>query len=222
MIEEFYDEFLRNHGYGKQRTANASTSKEKSKLKALERENQEITRSVEELRAKNLELEKQVEALKVNEKKIDELTKQIELYEHTLETARVDYNNFRKISERENEKYKKFVLKDVLSKLLIHLDDLKRAQEVAQEIEVNDSFKKGLDIIIKNFEKSLKEEGLEIVETEGISFDPAKHEVVSVEIRNDLPENSILEELDRGYYYNKEVLRPAKVTVSKHEDKQSN
>ena len=50
---------------------------------------------------------------------------------------------------------------------------------------------------------------------EGQKFDPYKQEVIIVEDRDDLPENTIIEELDKGYYYNNKVLKPAKVKISK-------
>ena len=76
--------------------------------------------------------------------------------------------------------------------------------------------KKGFEIIVSNFKKILSEEGVEPMNSEGEKFDPYKHEVVMVEEeREDLPENTIIEELEKGYYFNNKVLRPAKVKISK-------
>ena len=69
---------------------------------------------------------------------------------------------------------------------------------------------------MKNFEKLLVEEGVESMNSEGEKFDPYKHEAVIVEEgRNDLPENTILEEITKGYYFKDKVLRPAMVKISK-------
>ena len=54
------------------------------------------------------------------------------------------------------------------------------------------------------------------MESEGQKFDPYKHEAMMVEEgRDDLPENTIIEVLDKGYFINSKVLRPAKVKISK-------
>ena len=53
------------------------------------------------------------------------------------------------------------------------------------------------------------------INSEGQIFDPYKHEVLNC-IESNLPENTIIEELDQGYYFNNQVLRPAKVIISKN------
>ncbi len=54
------------------------------------------------------------------------------------------------------------------------------------------------------------------MESEGQKFDPYKHEAMMVEEgRDDLPENTIVEVLDKGYFLKSKVLRPAKVKISK-------
>ena len=53
----------------------------------------------------------------------------------------------------------------------------------------------------------------------GEKFDPYKHEALLVEERDDVPENTILEEIDKGYYINNEILKPAGVKVSKYKSK---
>jgi molecular chaperone GrpE len=69
---------------------------------------------------------------------------------------------------------------------------------------------------VTKFRKVLEEEGIRPMEVEGEIFDPYKHEVMIVEEgREDLPENTIIEELERGYYYKNKILRPAKVKISK-------
>jgi molecular chaperone GrpE len=68
----------------------------------------------------------------------------------------------------------------------------------------------------------LEEEGVKELNSKGEKFDPYKHEVLLVEVNDDLPENTIIEELDKGYFFKDKVLRPAKVKISKHNDKNNN
>ena len=53
------------------------------------------------------------------------------------------------------------------------------------------------------------------MEVEGDIFDPYKHEVVLVEENDELPENTIVEELDKGYFLNNTLLKPARVKITK-------
>ena len=78
----------------------------------------------------------------------------------------------------------------------------------------------GFKIIVKNYEKILADEGVRSMGSEGKKFDPYKHEVLLVEeARDDLPENTIIEVLDKGYWLGEKVLRPAKVKISKRSKK---
>jgi len=75
--------------------------------------------------------------------------------------------------------------------------------------------KKGFKMIIENFEKFLEDEGVKPMHSEGEIFDPYKHEALMVEDTEELPENTIIEELHKGYYLNNKVLKPAGVKISK-------
>jgi molecular chaperone GrpE len=70
-------------------------------------------------------------------------------------------------------------------------------------------------MIVENFEKFLEDEGVKPMHSEGEKFDPYKHEALLVEENENLPENIILEEMDKGYYLNNKVLKPAGVKISK-------
>ncbi|GAG89899.1 unnamed protein product, partial [marine sediment metagenome] len=130
--------------------------------------------------------------------------------------VRADFENYKKRSERENNRYKSYVIDTMLKKLIEHYDDLVRALNLLKMLEDVDGIKKGFEIIVKNFEKILSEEGVKPMNSEGEKFDPYKHEAVIVEEgRNDLSENTILEEITKGYYLKDKILRPAKVKISK-------
>ena len=74
-------------------------------------------------------------------------------------------------------------------------------------------------MIIDNFEKFLEDEGVKPMQVEGEKFDPYKHEALMVDDNKELPENTIIEELNKGYYLNNKILRPAGVKISKTKSK---
>ena len=154
--------------------------------------------------------------MKDDGRKFKELMEEKEKFMNSLLRVRADFENYKKRSERENERYRDYVMEVILKKLIDHYDDLLRALNLLKVFNNMDGIKNGFEIIVKNFEKILKEEGVKPMNSEGEKFDPYKHEAVIVEEGlDDLPENTILEELTKGYYFKDKVLRPAKVKISK-------
>ena len=129
--------------------------------------------------------------------------------------VQADFDNYKKIALRDKNQLEIRLMEKVLKKLLWHYDDLLRTKKAIEGSERTDDVKKGFEMLVKNFEKLLKEENVVPMNCEGQVFDPYKHEVVLVQENSDLPENVIIEEIDKGYYLNNEVLRPARVIISK-------
>jgi len=178
-------------------------------LKALREkaEKAEILKQENEtLKQKNTELEK----------KVCELKEKNDNYLNRLQRLQADYENYKKRIDRTNKEYKTYATESILRKLVTHYDDLKRTEEVIDTIDADESVEKGFRMILKNFEKLLDEEGIEPIQAEGERFDPYKHEVMLVREDKNVPENTVIEELEKGYMFKNKILRPAKVMVSKH------
>ena len=161
------------------------------------------------------ELEKEIELLRQDGRKLKELEEKTEKYLNSLLRVQAEYDNYRKTNQRENERYELRYKEKMLTKLVNHYEDLTRALKVINALDINDSIKKGFEMIHSNFQKLLEEEGVKAMNSEGQAFDPYKHEAVLVEENENLPENTIMEEIDKGYYLNNTVLKPARVKVSK-------
>ncbi len=99
--------------------------------------------------------------------------------------------------------------------MINHFDDLKRVLRVLEANGIDELIRKGIEMILQNYEKILEEEGVKPMNSEGQIFDPYKHEILNC-IESNLPENTIIEELDKVYFFNNKVLRPAKVIISKN------
>ncbi len=132
-----------------------------------------------------------------NEAKIVELT-------NDLQRVRADFENYRKQVEVQREAAKISSKLATVYKLLPLLDDIKRAVLAYKELEP----------LKKSLEKSLTELGLtEIGSSEGVECNPDLFEAVMVEGEGE--KEVVAETLRPGYYYEKEVLRPAMVKVKK-------
>ncbi|MFW9820071.1 MAG: nucleotide exchange factor GrpE, partial [Candidatus Thorarchaeota archaeon] len=168
------------------------------------------------IKTQNDRLLKELDDMKDDARKFKEFMEEKEKFMNSLLRVRADFENYKKRSERENGRYREYVMEVILKKLIDHYDDLIRALNLLKVFENMNGIKNGFEIIVKNFEKILTQEGVKPMNSEGEKFDPYKHEAVMVEEgRDDLPENTILEEITKGYFIKDKVLRPAKVKISK-------
>jgi molecular chaperone GrpE len=127
-----------------------------------------------------------------------------------------DFENTRKRLEKEKQEFIKFANEGIILELLNILDDLERTLALAQEKHQDlQAFLKGVEMILAHLYDLLKKYGLKPIEAKGKPFDPHYHEALLQVEANDVPEHTVLEELQKGYMLNDKVIRTAKVKVSK-------
>jgi len=161
---------------------------------------------------------------------LEEKKKQAEEYYDQLLRLKAEFENYRKRVEKEKEKIYLHGKETIFLKLVTVLDTLEQAEKSLankneklspqrrpdEEARKTEDIIKGLKLIILDFRNFLGNEGLEPIESVGKKFDPHFHEVVEREEKEDLEEGIILEELQKGYLFNGQVIRPAKVKIAKH------
>lgn len=123
-----------------------------------------------------------------------------------------EFINYKKRVEKEKSEIYKNASAKLITDLLPVLDDFDRA--LAHTDDTN-SFKDGIGLIVKRFEDCLKKEGLEVIETLNIDFDPNYHHAVLMEETDQVESGKIFEEVQKGYKVNGKVIRPAMVKVAK-------
>ncbi|MHA1147265.1 MAG: nucleotide exchange factor GrpE [Promethearchaeota archaeon] len=205
--------------YGKGRTQYEITPQEFEELRLKAERYDSLVKEVKTLRLENRKLRDTLKDLEETESKLKEVQEKAEKYYKALLRSRADFDNYRKNVERDKENFKFYAMETILKKLLRHYEDLHRANGVLLSLEIPESVQQGFQMLINNFEKLMQEEGITPMEVEGKEFDPYKHEALMVEENDELPENTIIEELDKGYLFNNKVLRPAKVKISKQSNK---
>lgn len=142
--------------------------------------------------------------IKELEQKIGELTE-------ALQRERADAINIRRRHEQQINDLRNIVKAGVVKELLPVIDNFERAlSHVPKDLENND-YVKGVQSIVKQFEKTLEDIGVKRIKTVGEPFDPNLHEAVSVE--GEGGEEIISEELQAGYILGDEVIRHAMVKV---------
>ncbi|MHB1125803.1 MAG: nucleotide exchange factor GrpE [Bacillota bacterium] len=128
-----------------------------------------------------------------------------------------DFENFRKRSRREQEQIVKFAAEKLIGGLLPVLDNLERALAAsASQTEDLKSFVDGVEMIYRQLMAVLEREGLQPVSAVGQQFDPQFHEAVMQVSVEEGEENTVVEELQKGYTLGERVIRPAMVKVAKN------
>lgn len=124
-----------------------------------------------------------------------------------------DFDNYRKRMVREIEELKDVIRVELIKSLLPILDDLERACSSITE-DRNDGIREGLEMVLKNFQGWLTNQGVKVIEITDNKFDPRYHEVLIIEEDQDLDADR-LEELRKGYLLNDRVIRPTMVKIIK-------
>jgi len=152
------------------------------------------------------------------QKDADEKTpKEREYYERLIRVT-ADFDNYRKRSFKEKTEFVKFSNERLIKELLPIIDNLERAIESARTAKDQQSIISGLELILNQFIKILKKEGIEAIESMGKTFDPLVHEAISQLPSKEHPANTVIEEQIKGYFLNNKLIRPSKVVVSMEEE----
>ena len=156
-------------------------------------------------------------------KQIDNLQKQLDAekiksceYQDKFKLALADFQNLEKkthtmISDNVNN-----IVSKILLDFLVIYDDMLRAKDTYEKMNVNID---GLSSMLKNMNKFLENNSLTPIETQGKMFDPNFHEAIASVNDSSLEENTIVEEMRKGYTYKNTILRTSLVKIAKKDDK---
>jgi molecular chaperone GrpE len=122
-----------------------------------------------------------------------------------------DFDNFRKRAEREKEETRKYALSEPLREFLGVADNLERALQAGGSA---DDLKRGVEMILRLMQDTLRRLGLREVGNPGEPFDPAVHEAVSREEGADVRSPVVSHVMLKGYFLHDRLLRPAMVRVT--------
>ncbi|MBM4056001.1 MAG: nucleotide exchange factor GrpE [Planctomycetes bacterium] len=147
-------------------------------------------------------------------KELDESKNKIGELQNSIRRLAADFDNYKKWVAKERQTVERTATESLIKKLLDIYESLEKAAADEKELAAGKEFKEGIKLIYKEFSRILKSEGLEPINAVGANLDVCKHEVLMQMVNNDVPENTILQEIQKGYLLNSLVLRPAKVVVS--------
>ncbi|MCF6158815.1 MAG: nucleotide exchange factor GrpE [wastewater metagenome] len=148
-----------------------------------------------------------------NKKRVNEL-------QDSLRRLAADFDNYQKRTVKERQDTERTATASLITKLLDVYESLEKALCSQRDMAGNEVIE-GVRLIYKEFSRILKSEGLEPIHSVGDPLDVYKHEVLMRKIDDNVPEDTVIEEIQKGYLLNKYVLRTAKVVVSQ-KSKQEN
>ena len=125
-----------------------------------------------------------------------------------------DFDNYRKRQEQEREALLKYGAENALKKMIEVLDNFERGEKALENVDDCQQVKDSCNLLHKQVMDTLTKLGLEPIETAGQEFDPNFHEAVMQTPTSEHPENTIINELQKGYKMGDKVLRASLVNVA--------
>lgn len=126
-----------------------------------------------------------------------------------------EFDNYRKRTEKEKAQNFDFGAREVIEKLLPVVDNFERALGTVDPEDEDDAFTKGVRGIYKQLEKMFEDLEVKTIPAEGEKFDPNLHNAVMTDTESDVEEDTITQDLLKGYTYKGQVVRHSMVKVKK-------
>ncbi len=167
----------------------------------------------EETEASN-EAEAPKEKKKLFSKKKDKKDEKIEELTDQLRRQMAEFDNYRKRTDKEKASMYIIGAKEIVEKLLPVVDSFERGLATATEEQLEDPFVDGMNKVYKQMITSLEELGVKPIEAVGAEFNPDYHNAVMHVEDEEVGENIIVEEFQKGYTYKDFVVRHSMVKVA--------
>jgi len=186
--------------------------------KELEKEKTESEASKEETKASDTEnketSKEEKKEEKASEKKKDPKDEKIDELNDKLKRSMAEFDNYRKRTDKEKSTMYEIGAKDVIEKILPIVDNFERGLNSIPEDAKGTAFADGMEKIYKQFVKILDDMGVKPIEAVGKPFDPNFHNAVMHVEDENLGENVVAAELQKGYTYKDSIVRHSMVQVA--------
>lgn len=149
-------------------------------------------------------------------KELKALKEKLSKFQEQYHTIQLDYQNLLVRSQREVENSIDSYKISMIERLLKNIDNFELALDSASKIKNKDTENiiLGINLFLNDLKNMVKEEGVAEVETKDMMLNPNQHEVMECSETDKYPENTILQEYQKGYKYKNRIIRPSKVRVA--------
>ena len=145
----------------------------------------------------------------------NELRADLDRFRDLAMRTQADFENYKKRHAREKEDAIKYANTSLLEKLIKIVDNFELGLSAAQAEGENSPIYSGMNLVLKQLNDFLSENGLRPIEAEGQEFDPNSHEAIAHAPSDTVPEGTVIRQTRRGYRLKDRLLRPSSVVVSK-------
>jgi molecular chaperone GrpE len=128
--------------------------------------------------------------------------------------SQADFENYKKRSAREKEEAIKYANTSLLEKLVPIIDNFELGLAAAKSEGEESPIYSGMNLVLKQLNDFMIENGVEPIEAVGQKFDPNLHEAIAHESSAEFPEGTVIRQARRGYRFKDRLLRPSSVVVS--------
>ena len=194
---------MNDHQNGAENAGEAPSARQKTRaeerIEALDTSSAALTAELDELRERAERAEQEAAENKA-----------------AWQRSAADFQNYRRRMDQQREEEAALANEVLLLKLLTIADDLDRAIEHVPADLQHSPWVEGIGAIDRKLRAILESEGVSTAEpAEGKPFDPREHDAIAYEESEEMPEGTVLRELQRGYRIRDRVLRPSLVSVAK-------
>ena len=172
----------------------------------------EKTENTEEAAAEQTEQEVQTEQPEETEaNEADKVAEELSAVKEQLVRTMAEYDNFRKRSQREKDALRTDIIVNVTSKFLPVMDNLERALGADC---TDENYKSGVQMIYDSFMETLKNLGVEEIQSDGADFSPNLHQAVQKIQSETVESGKVAQTFAKGYKIGDKVIRFAVVAVA--------
>jgi molecular chaperone GrpE len=146
---------------------------------------------------------------------LDDARAKADDYWNRLLRAQAEMENLRRRNARELEQAHRFALERFATELLQVKDSLEMGVDAARSETDAEKLREGTELTLKMLTQVMKRFNIEEIDPQGAPFDPERHQAMTMQENRQLPPNTVVAVMQKGYALNDRLLRPAMVIVSK-------
>ncbi|MFP3868743.1 MAG: nucleotide exchange factor GrpE [Desulfobacteraceae bacterium] len=170
---------------------------------------------VEETTAETAEAPEEVDRETVLQQ-LEAKTQEAQQYYEKMLRLAADVENIKKRQERERTEMVQFANESLIKELLPVVDNLELALEHSRQQDAPPAIVEGLEMVLRGFLQALAKFGVSQIEALGTKFDPNYHDAVMQREVPEAEDQSVIQELQKGYLLQNRLLRPAMVVVARN------
>lgn len=144
----------------------------------------------------------------------DALASEVEKYKDMALRSRADLDNYRKRAAREKEESIRYANSSLIESLVPIFDNFELGLGAARTATDTAGIIMGLDMVRKQLEDFLRDQGVQVIDAQNAVFDPNLHDAVAQEASEEIPEGQVLRQVRKGFKLKDRLIRPASVIVS--------